>query len=94
MDCLDNESGDEEGSDGIFGRDEVRSTPERDGEWLSIDDSVFERPSMRLASFVGVTDGEESNIPEKSSDIFRRFEDSSTSFRFALGLLPYVCIRV
>lgn len=27
------------------------------GGWLSIDDSVFERPSMRLVSFVGVVPG-------------------------------------
>lgn len=60
-----------------------------------MDDSVFERPSIRLASFVGVTDGDEANMADKSSETFRLFEGPSTeSFRFALGLLPYVCMSV
>lgn len=41
-----------------------------DGDWLSTEDSVFERPSIRFASFVGVVardEGDmESNTPERS----------------------------
>jgi len=62
---------DRDGDDGKAGSEGVRSnTPSFPDEWLSIDDSVLERASIRFASFVGVADGEvdgvkESNIPER-----------------------------
>jgi hypothetical protein len=54
-----------------MGKDGVRSMAFEDVDaWLSMDDSVFERLSMRFASFEGDGDGEagvmESNIRERS----------------------------
>jgi len=57
--------------EGRFGREEVRSMTRciRGDNWFSTEEAVFERPNIRLASFVGVADGDgdiELNIIEKS----------------------------
>ena len=58
---------------GRFGREEVRSMTWciQGDNWFSTEEAVFERPNIRLASFVGVAEGDgdgeiELNIIEKS----------------------------
>jgi len=61
------------GDEGRFGREEVRSMAWciRGDNWFSTEGAVFERPNIRLASFVGVAEGDgdgeiELNIIERS----------------------------
>jgi len=73
-----------EGEDGKAGKEGVRSTFPDAGGWLSMDDSVFERLSIRFASFEGDGDGGgepegvmESKIRERSRAGFGGFAGES-----------------
>ena len=90
------------GEEGRFGREEVRSVTWciRGDNWFSTEDAVFERPNIRLASFVGVAEGDgdgeiELNVIEKSrSDDLGVDGGGARGSPCILGDFGFVCIGV